>query len=389
MFWVAGSAMGHPPTPIDPQADIVVFTRAGCPYCAVAKLFLEDLERERPELRIVSLDVEENPGALARLKDLAAKHGVRRLGVPAFYLRGELVVGYASEDTTGKRIKALLDKPSSSREEKPEGACVPELSTPCEQTADEPSSEVETVETPLFGRLNARELGLPAFTLLLGLLDGFNPCAMWVLLFLLSLLVNLRDRLKMALIAGTFVAVSGLVYFALMAAWLNVFLLVGLSRTVQVVIGGIAGLVGAINVKDFFALGSGVSLSIPQAAKPGLYARARRILTAEHLPSALLGIAMLAVLVNMIELLCTAGFPAIYTQILTLRRLPWWEYYGYLALYNAAYILDDSLMVTIAGVTLSHRKLQEQGGRWLKLISGAVMLGLGMVLIAKPDWLAV
>jgi hypothetical protein len=192
----------------------------------------------------------------------------------------------------------------------------------------------------------------------------------------------------MALIAGTFVIMSGLLYFAFMAAWLNVFLVIGLSGTVQIGLGGIALFIGAVNVKDFFTLRQGLSLSIPESAKPGLYTRIRRILQADNLAGAFVGVIVLAGLVNMIELLCTAGFPAVYTQILTMQQLPTWEYYGYLGLYNLAYILDDSVMVTIAVVTLTRRKLQERAGRWLKLTSGAVMLGLGLVLILKPEWLA-
>ncbi len=372
-----------------PPAGIEVFIREGCPHCAAAKLFLEDLQRERPELRIVLHDVGEDAAALARLKDLAARHGVQTLGVPAFYLRGELIIGYAGAGTTGARLRALLDRPSSRVEgAAPEGACLPEATTPCGQEPAGLVADSETIDTPFFGRLSVRELGLPAFTVALGLLDGFNPCAMWVLLFLLSLLVNLQDRFKMTVIAGTFVAVSGLVYFAFMAAWLNVFLLIGLSRATQVVLGGIAGLVGMINVKEFFAFGRGVSLTIPDATKPGLYAQVRRVLQAENLTGSLVGVIVLAVLVNAIELLCTAGFPAVYTQVLMLRQLPWWEYYGYLGLYNVAYMLDDALMVTVAVVTLGRHKLQEREGRWLKLVSGMVMLGLGAVLIAKPEWLA-
>jgi hypothetical protein len=156
----------------------------------------------------------------------------------------------------------------------------------------------------------------------------------------------------------------------------------------QVVLGGVAVGIGALNTKDFFAFGQGVSLAIPAAAKPGLYARVRRILQAEHLAGALTGVTVLAVLVNTVELLCTAGLPAVYTQILTLQQLPWWAYYGYLGLYNVAYVLDDSVMLTIAVVTLGRRKLQEREGRWLKLLSGVVMLGLGITLLFKPTWLA-
>jgi hypothetical protein len=172
-----------------------------------------------------------------------------------------------------------------------------------------------------------------------------------------------------------------------MAAWLNIFLLIGLSRPIQIGLGGVALLVGAVNVKDFFALHRGISLSIPESAKPGLYTRIRGILQADNLAGALAGIVVLAGLVNIIELLCTAGFPALYTQILTLQQMPSWEYYGYLGLYNLAYIFDDSLMVMIAVVTLSRRKLQERAGRWLKLISGLVMVGLAAVLLLQPKWL--
>lgn len=349
-----------------PAPDLEVFVRAGCPHCEAAERFLDQLQRERPSLHIVIHDVAQDPEQLQRLRALAAAEGIETVGVPTFRIGTELLVGFLSAETTGEEIRARLDRQRS-------------------DTTVQPA--VEGIRTKWFGELRMRDLGLPLFTIAIGLLDGFNPCAMWVLLFLLSLLVNLQDRIKMALIAGTFVAVSGLLYFAFMAAWLNVFLLVGLSRAVQIGLGGIALLVGTVNVKDFFAWQWGVSLSISESAKPGFYSRVRNILQADSLLAALVGIVILAGLVNMIELLCTAGFPVLYTQILTLQELPTWEYYSYLGLYNLAYIFDDSLMVTIAVITLGHRKLQERAGRWLKLTSGLVMAALGAVLLLHPKWL--
>jgi glutaredoxin len=346
--------------------DIEVFVRAGCPHCEAAKIFLDELRREQPSLHIALHDIAEDPTARQRLATLAKDRGITTIGVPTFLIGTDVIVGFRSSDTTGVEIRAKLEQNAP-------GAAHP---------------TAESIETGWFGPLGVHDLGLPLFTVLIGLLDGFNPCAMWVLLFLLSLLVNLQDRRKMALIAGTFVAVSGLLYFAFMAAWLNVFLAIGLSRTIQIGLGSIALFIGAVNVKDFFALHQGLSLSIPESAKPGLYARVRRILQADDLAGALVGVIVLAGLVNLIELLCTAGFPAVYTQILTMQQLPAWQYYGYLGLYNLAYIFDDGLMVTIAVVTLSRRKLQEGAGRWLKLAGGAVMLSLGIVLILKPEWLA-
>jgi glutaredoxin len=342
-------------------ADIEVFVREGCPHCRDARPFLERLQREHPRLEIVYRDVEKDPAALPRLREIAAQQGVHALGVPAFYLNGELIVGFRSAETTGVSIRKALER----------------------------KSEELTIRIPLLGPTTVSSLGMPAFTLAVGLLDGFNPCAMWVLLFLLSLLINLGSRLRVLLIGGVFVFVSGLVYFLFMAAWLNIFMLIGYPRIAQIILGIVAIIVGLINAKDFFAFGRGISIGIPDSAKPDIYARSRRILMATGTAGALAGAAVLAVLVNMIELACTAGLPALYTHVLSLRTLPLWWYYGYLALYNVAYMLDDMLVLAIAVVTLSRFKLQERGGRWLKLLSGAVMLALGIVLVARPDWLMV
>jgi hypothetical protein len=335
--------------------DLEVFTRADCPRCAEAAHFLAALERERPALRIVVRDVGRDPEARARLMGLAARRGVSSVGVPAFWIGGNLLIGFR-QGTTEAAIRAQLASSGAGQ-------------------------DTDAVETGVFGVLHASRLGLPLFTVALGLIDGFNPCAMWMLLFVLALLVNLRDRRRMALIGGTFVAVSGLAYFAFMAAWLNVFLLLGYARAIEIGLAVIALAIGGINVKDFVAFGRGPSLGIPAAAKPGLYARVRGIVQAESLAAALAGAIVLAILVNTIELLCTAGLPVLYTRVLTAARLPTWQYYGYLALYNVAYLADDAAMLTVAVVGLGHRKLQEREGRWLKLASGVVMIGLGLALL--------
>jgi hypothetical protein len=154
---------------------------------------------------------------------------------------------------------------------------------------------------------------------------------MWVLLFLLSLLVRLQDRRRMALVAGTFVLVSGAVYYAFMAAWLNIFLLVGMSDALRWVLAGAAFAIGAINVRDFLVHEREFSLAIPASAKPGMYARMRAVLSAKALPSSLAAVATLAIVVNFFELLCTAGIPAIYTAVLTQHDLPASAHYAYLA----------------------------------------------------------
>ncbi|TLM67121.1 MAG: glutaredoxin family protein [Deltaproteobacteria bacterium] len=345
-----------------PEQALVVYVRDGCPHCAAAKAFLADLSGKRPDLHIVYRPIDRDPAAREALLELFRRENLGPPGVPVFVWEGKPLVGFHSAETTGRDLLDLIGPA-------------------------EPPPPKDRVESALFGTLSASQLGLPLFTLALGLLDGFNPCATWVLLFLLALLVRLQDRRRMALVAGTFVLASGAVYYAFMAAWLNVFLLVGMSTALRLGLGGVALVIGGINVKDFFAFGAGPSLSIPAAAKPGLYARVRRVLNAEALPASLAAVTLLAVVVNFIELLCTAGFPAIYTAVLTQQQLSPAAYYGYLGLYIAGYIADDALMVAVAVVALASHKLTERAGRWLKLLSGLVMLALGVVMMVRPEWL--
>jgi glutaredoxin len=339
---------------------LLVFVREGCPHCADAKDFLAQLARDRPGLRITVRQVDLDPQAREELAARSREAGVWPPGVPTFVVDGRLMVGFDDAGHAGRALVGLLD-----------GA----------------SRAPGQVDSSLFGTLSAARLGLPLFTLALGLLDGVNPCAMWVLLFLLSLLARLNDRRRLALVAGTFVLASGAVYFAFMAAWLNVFLVVALSEAVRWTLGAVALAIGAVNVKDFAAWGHGPSLSIPAAAKPGLYARARRVLQARALPASLLAVAALAVVVNFVELLCTAGLPAIYTAVLAQQPLSAAARYAYLGLYIAGYIADDALLVALAVLALGSGKLTERAGRWLKLVSGCVMLVLGAVLLLRPGWL--
>ena len=386
----AASATADSPASIQDSstqsADIEVFVREGCPHCSKARDFLAKLQQERPALRIVIRDVDRDPGTLERLQHIAESHGLVTVRVPAFTVGGQLIVGYSDEASTGQLIRESLSRSHpQSRQDKAAPGCEAAESLACGPGKALPAPEPETFTVDFFGHtVSLDQVGLPLFTLAMGLLDGFNPCSMWVLILMISLLAPLNNRPRMFAIAGTFVLVEGIAYFMFMSAWLNLFLLIGLSRASEIVIAALALLAGTINLKDFWKFGWGVSLSIPAAAKPGIYDRMRRILHAENMAAALLGAVVLAVLVQIVEFMCTSGFPALFTRILTLRQLDSLSYYGYLLLYDLAYMLDDVIVLAIGVVTLSQRRLQEKEGRWLKLVSGLVMVGLGIYLLLFP-----
>jgi glutaredoxin len=421
---------------LDRCLTMEVFVRQGCSRCAQAKEYLIQFQAKYPGIRIELRDVSQQ-GASNRFNELLIQQKIGGISFPGFWFCKRLIVGFDQATATSARFdQALLrwtfdcqvpmakasGRARPTRQPSPSlwppwslVSYVPgnETGSPARQESPPPGSDAtppasppdldidplpieegmpaaeqsDSIEVPWLGQLSASKLGLPVFTILIGLADGFNPCAMWVLLFLLSILVNLSDRPKMLAIAGTFVFVSGAAYFAFMAAWLNVLLLVGFLRWVQILLATLAIFVGIVHIKDFLAFKKGISLSIPESAKPGIYRRVRSIVMAEHWTGAIAGAFILAVLVNVIELLCTAGLPAMYSQVLTMQQFPFWKNYAYLFLYILAYMFDDSLMVAIVVITLGRRKLQETEGRWLKLASGLVVLGLGLVLLFKPDWL--
>lgn len=347
------------------SVHLYFFWSKRCPHCLAAKPYVERLAAEHSWLKLHSAEIIDHPENLARYREMAAALGQEAQSVPGFFLCGEMVTGFLSEQESGA---ALLRRAEACR---------------AGTAAEKPG----TVSLPGWGEVDAAALSLPALTVVIAGLDAFNPCAFFVLLFLLSLLVHARDRGKMLLVGGVFVFFSGLIYFLFMAAWLNVFLVMEELRYVTLVAGLVAVAVAVINIKDFFWFKAGISLSIPERAKPLLYQRMRNLVAAARWPSVLAGTAALAVVANAYELLCTAGFPMVYTRILTLRGLTAFDYTLWLALYNLVYVIPLALIVFTFAWTLGGRKLQESEGRLLKLVSGNMMLGLGLTLLFAPQWL--
>jgi glutaredoxin len=355
------------------RVRLYVFWSRQCPHCVEAKEFWEGLREREPWLEIQDFELTSDRANVTRYVELARSLGQEARSVPAFFVCGQMLTGFDRPEGMGERVLGLARFCRQAA-----GASVP---------SERPPAPAR-IELPLIGSVAVGELSLPVLTLAMAGLDAFNPCAFFVLLFLLSLMVHARSRSRMLLIGGTFVLFSGLVYFLFMAAWLNLFLVVGGAPVVTLVAGAIAVAIGALNVKDYFRFHQGPSLAIPESAKPGLFRRMRGLVSADHLGAMLLGTVALALAANSYELLCTAGFPMVYTRALTLNDLPPAAYYGYLAFYNLVYVLPLLAIVLVFTFTLGARKLSEAQGRVLKLLSGLMMLGLGLVMLARPELLS-
>jgi glutaredoxin len=351
---------------------IYFFWGNGCPHCRHEKEFLDVVKDRYPQIIIESYEVWQNSSNARFFAKMTQSAGIKSTGVPVTFVGRKVFVGFSERDRTEmeRTILACLEQ-----------KCV----DPADRLTQAMEQEIEKmIELPLLGVIDQSKASLPVITVLLAGLDSFNPCAFFVLFFLLSLLVHARSRARMMTIGSTFILFSGGIYFLFMAAWLNLFMLAGNLSAITLAAGLVGLIVAALNMKDFFFFKKGISLSIPESAKPRLFERMRNLLRSTSLVSMLGGTIVLALVANTYELLCTAGFPMVFTRILTLQNLSPTTYYLYLALYNIVYIIPLAIIVTVFTVTLGARKLTEWQGRKLKLISGFMMLFLSAVLLIRP-----
>ncbi len=368
-----------------PTLTIHYFRADGCPHCEDAGAFFARLAAEEPRIVVRDYEVGRDAANRALFQGALEALKVEEGGVPLIFVGDWATLGYHTDATTGAEIRRQVARCRAAP--CPDAlAAIREGRAPALQPPREAGASL--LRLPFVGEVDAAALSLPLLTLTVAALDAFNPCAFFVLLFLLSMMAHQKSRARMLAVGGIFVFFSGLMYFAFMAAWLSLFQLLGQLAWVTLAAGLLAVIVGAANVKDFFLSGRGVSRSIPESKKPDIFRRARAILAAENLPAMIMATVFLAVAANFYELLCTAGFPMVYTRILTLGEPSAVARYFYLALYNLVYVLPLAAIVLVFVRTLGARKLGEREGRLLKLLSGTMMLELGVLLLVAPEWLS-
>jgi hypothetical protein len=372
------------------KINIYLFYGDGCPHCAKEEAFLNKLLSAEPYKSQVIINTYEtwhNSKNAQFLAGLGKEYKLDTSGVPLLLIGDRAISGYLNDYTTGANIQSVLDEALGGQcrdivQAFVNGEEINDSSQTCTS-----SPELKSIHSSLFGSIDLQKLSLPALTFVVALLDGFNPCAMWVLVFLISILLGMRNRKRMWLLGGVFILVSGLAYFVFLSAWLNFFLFVGFIIWVRLAVAVAALVTGVYYVRDFFVKKEATCKVSDSQKKRKIFERIKDIAKKENIWLALLGIILLAASINLVELLCSAGLPAIYTQILSLSELPTWEYYIYLAFYILIFMLDDIIVFLIAMFTLKMRGINSKYARWSGLIGGVIMLLVGLLLIFKPGWL--
>ena len=342
-----------------------------CPHCHEAQPFVAQIEKEYPDITFKKLEVLQVPENRELFRNMIQKLNITNAGFPTFIFNGKFIVGFQTGHHDAL-IREMIEM------NKVDGESCGEQCQECKENV---------MDVPFLGKIDAQLVKLPSFTFIIGLLDGVNPCAMWVLMFLLTLLGAAKNRKKVIMIGTVFVLSSGVVYFLFMTAWLNIFTFMGMTTYVTIALGVVALIMGLINMKEFFFFKKGVSLMIPDKVKPKLFAKMRAVINNKSMFLSILGTIALAFFVNLIELGCTIGLPAIYTRVLSIQNVSTLKKYLYMALYNVYYVVPLAIIVLVFVVTMGKHRFEEKHAKKLKLVSGLLMLTLGLILIIKPDLL--
>ncbi len=396
--------------------NIYFFWGEGCPHCESEKPFLTKMEQKYPQIKVQQFEVWNNAENRKLLIEFGKKLNADVSGVPFTVIGEHYVIGWLNESYTGTQIEDAINcyikencqdigkeiiKPVVKEsiiilpvvQAKEEQVIVQEEDIITKETEqenkifEEKSPIPEKINFPLIGEIKTKDLSLPVFTIVLGALDGFNPCAMWTLLFLISLLLGMENRKRMWILGSAFIISSAAVYFVFMAAWLNLLLFLGFIFWIRILIGLVALGGGSYNLKEYFKNPEAACKVTGTEKRQKVFERLKEITHQKSFYLALGGIILLAFAVNLVELICSAGLPAVYTQVLAMSALAKWQYYAYIGLYILIFMLDDLVVFFIAMTTLHMTGVTTKYARFSHLIGGVLMLLIGFLLIFRPEWL--
>jgi len=383
------------------RLNVHFFWAIGCPYCKRERAFLDTLVAQYSWLNIVDYEISEVRENIETMMAMAVAADGSTSLVPTTFVCNQMTVGFQTTETTGEVLHTqIVDCYRRLVSLGPDGRDVDiaELAGP--------PPEVGAIDLPLIGRVDANTMSLPLLTLAIASVDAFNPCGLFVLLMLMSMMIRARSRAHMAAIGATFAVTWGAMYFGLMAAWLSLFQFVGDVRAITMTAGALVLVMAALNFKDFLGVERGPSLSMTSRAKGKLFQRmgalvhdatkaeqrpaletAREPMTAARFAPMIGGTVLLTLSAGGYAMLCTTGFAMTYTRVLTLHELPTPNYLLYLCFYVLIYLIPMSLIVVAFTATLGARKLTDAEGRALKLLAAIMLSGLGIILLSAPNLL--
>jgi len=366
---------------------IYFFWGDGCPHCAEAHPFLESLGDQYPvELR--DFEVWYDAENRAIFYDMAVSSGFEPEAVPTIFIGENYWVGFS--DIIAMQIESVVAACAAEGCRDPGIGIVPGAEPVQNPPEESPIGQTElpdvaAISLPLIGTISLESRSLVVSTAIIAFVDGFNPCSLWALSVLLALTLHTGSRKKVFVIGLTFIMVTALVYVLFIAGLFTVFSFVSFLGWIQVVVALVALFFGLVNVKDYFWYRQGLSFTIDDDKKPGIYKRMRDVLNAGDSWGAIIAATLvMAAGVSLVEFSCTAGFPVLWTNLLAAQGVDGGTFSLLLLLYMVIYQVDELAIFLVAVFTLRSNKLEEKHGRVLKLVGGTLMLALAGVMLVDP-----
>ena len=394
--------------------NIYFFWGDGCPHCEEEKPFLDALVKDYSQVALVDYEVWYNHDNQEILNQFSQVLGFEPSGVPVTVIGDRYWIGFRDDYKAEieSALQQTLDDPNAAdvglslanaaqdapdaQVSAPQPAVEPAATLEAAQSAILPEPEMgvdtqpqeQTINLPLIGKVNLEKESLALSTAIIGFVDGFNPCSLWVLSVLLALTLHSGSRKKILVVGLTFLIVTTIVYSLFITGVFTLFSYIGYLKWIQIAVALIALTFGFVNFKDYFWYKEGVSFTISDKHKPKLYQNMRSTVADTR---SLLGLAgssaALAVGVSFIEFSCTAGFPVIWSNLLAANQVTTIDFILLLGLYMLIYLLDELVVFVTAAVTMKASRMEEKHGRLLKLASGVIMLALGFVMLVNPAWM--
>ena len=374
--------------------NIYLFHSYTCKHCKEEIKLLDELEKEYDNIKVYKYEVNEN-GNGELLKNISEIMGSKVTGTPYTIIGNKVFSGYDYENSKG-RFKGAIEYYSKYGYEDKVGEYISSIPLPSYEVKDTDPNVDEyindyisyKVKLPLIGEVKLKNLTLPLITVVIGLADGFNPCAMWVLLFLISMLIGMKDKKRMWILGSTFLLTSALIYLIFMMSWLNLANLLISVVWVRVIIAIVSLVGGIINLRGYIKHRKVSGCDVVDDKKRNkIITRIKKFTTEKNFWLAILGVIVLAISVNVVELACSAGLPVMFIEILSLNNLTAIEEIIYIVLYMLFFLLDDFVVFVIAMTTLSLTGVSSKYGNLSKLIGGILMLLIGLLLMFKPEWI--
>lgn len=370
--------------------DIYLFYSKDCPHCKSEKAFLKEYQ-EQENIKIHYFEVNYNKVNAQKLDLVKDVFDESSPYVPFTVIGSKTIVGYSDE--TSAEIKKIVEAYKKGNYidfvAKILNKEITKDNIDAFYQQEKISIDSSNIKIPILGNINPKKVSIILASAVIGLVDGFNPCAMWVLIFLISMLINMKDRKKMWILGVTFLATSALIYLAFMMSWLTIVVNFTKIKLVQIIIGIFAILASLFNFYNYYKerqKDSGCQI-VDESKRKKTFAKIKKFTSEKSLLLAIIGVMGLAISVNMVELACSAGLPVIFSNILAINNITGIKALLYLLVYILFFLLDDLIIFTIAMISFKVTGLTTKYTKYSHLIGAIIMLLIGILMIFKPNWL--